>query len=134
MDPRAGLEYVKKRKLLTLPGLELRPLDHRARNQSLYTDCAIPPSIISLLLYFSFIFATLFNVLMAVCVFFFTALLIPNLYFGHRHHQLHLHVAVSRCIVVSYCRVRHYLYVVKHAVNTFTWQLLKYKKRLLVNF
>jgi hypothetical protein len=36
MDPRARLNDVEKRKLLTLPGLELKPLDHPARRQSLY--------------------------------------------------------------------------------------------------
>jgi hypothetical protein len=35
VDTRAGLDDVEKRKLLTLPGLEIRPL-------GLYTDCAIP--------------------------------------------------------------------------------------------
>jgi hypothetical protein len=39
MDPRAGLDDVEKRKFLTLPGLELRPL---SRPASRYTDCAIP--------------------------------------------------------------------------------------------
>jgi hypothetical protein len=33
---RAGLENVEKRKFLTLPVLELRPLGRPARNQSLY--------------------------------------------------------------------------------------------------
>jgi hypothetical protein len=36
VDPRVGLEYVEKRKFLTLPGLELRPLGRPARSQSLY--------------------------------------------------------------------------------------------------
>jgi hypothetical protein len=36
VDPRAGLDDVEKRKFLTLPELELRPLDRPARNQSLY--------------------------------------------------------------------------------------------------
>jgi hypothetical protein len=36
MDPRAGLDDVEKRKLLTLPGLELRTLGRPARSQSLY--------------------------------------------------------------------------------------------------
>jgi hypothetical protein len=36
MDLRAGLDEMEKRKLLTLPGLELRPLDRPARRQSLY--------------------------------------------------------------------------------------------------
>jgi hypothetical protein len=36
MDLRAGLGYVEKRKFLTLPGLELRPLRRPARSQSLY--------------------------------------------------------------------------------------------------
>jgi hypothetical protein len=36
VGPRAGLDDVEKRKLLTLPGLELRPLGHPARIQSLY--------------------------------------------------------------------------------------------------
>jgi hypothetical protein len=36
VGPRAGLDDVKKRKFLTLPILELRPLGRR------YTDCAIP--------------------------------------------------------------------------------------------
>jgi hypothetical protein len=40
MGPRAGANEVEKRKILTLPGLEVRPLGHPARNQSLY--CAIP--------------------------------------------------------------------------------------------
>jgi hypothetical protein len=34
--PRTGLDDVKKRKFLTLPGLELRPLGRPARSQSLY--------------------------------------------------------------------------------------------------
>jgi hypothetical protein len=33
---RAGLDDVEKRKFLTLPGLELRPLRCPARSQSLY--------------------------------------------------------------------------------------------------
>jgi hypothetical protein len=33
---RAGLDDVEKRKFLTLPGLELRPLGRPARSQSLY--------------------------------------------------------------------------------------------------
>jgi hypothetical protein len=36
VDPRAGLDDVEKRKLLTLPGLELRPLSCPAHSQSLY--------------------------------------------------------------------------------------------------
>jgi hypothetical protein len=36
VGPRAVLDDVKKRKFLTLPGLELRPLDRPARSQSLY--------------------------------------------------------------------------------------------------
>jgi hypothetical protein len=36
VDPRAGLDDVEKIKFLTLPGLELRPLDRPARSQSLY--------------------------------------------------------------------------------------------------
>jgi hypothetical protein len=36
VDPRAGLDEVEKRKFLTLPGLELQPLGHSARSQSLY--------------------------------------------------------------------------------------------------
>jgi hypothetical protein len=36
VDPRAGLDDVEKRKFLALPGLELRPLDRRARSPSLY--------------------------------------------------------------------------------------------------
>jgi hypothetical protein len=36
VDPRAGLDDLEKRKFLTLPGLEFRPLGHSARNQSLY--------------------------------------------------------------------------------------------------
>jgi uncharacterized membrane protein YagU involved in acid resistance len=33
---RAGLDDVENRKFLTPPGLELRPLGHPARSQSLY--------------------------------------------------------------------------------------------------
>jgi hypothetical protein len=36
MGPRAGLDDLEKRKFLTLPGLELRPLGRPARSQSLY--------------------------------------------------------------------------------------------------
>jgi hypothetical protein len=36
MGPRADLVYVEKRKFLTLPGLELRPLCRSASSQSLY--------------------------------------------------------------------------------------------------
>jgi hypothetical protein len=35
VGPRAGLDYMEKRKFLTLPGLELRPIG-QARSQSLY--------------------------------------------------------------------------------------------------
>jgi hypothetical protein len=35
VSQRAGLDDVEKRKLLTLPGLELQPLDRPARSQSL---------------------------------------------------------------------------------------------------
>jgi hypothetical protein len=35
VGPRAGLDYVEKRKFLTLPELELRPLSHPVRSQSL---------------------------------------------------------------------------------------------------
>jgi hypothetical protein len=35
VDPRAGLHDVEKRKFLTLPELELRPLSRPARSQSL---------------------------------------------------------------------------------------------------
>jgi hypothetical protein len=43
MDPRAGLDDVKKRKFLTLPGLELRPSVVQPV-ASRYTDWAIPAS------------------------------------------------------------------------------------------
>jgi hypothetical protein len=36
VDPRAGLNDVKNRKFLTLPGLELQLLSRPARSQSLY--------------------------------------------------------------------------------------------------
>jgi hypothetical protein len=36
VDPRAGLDDSDKRKFLTLPGFELRPLSRPARSQSLY--------------------------------------------------------------------------------------------------
>jgi hypothetical protein len=36
VGPRAGLDDVKRRKFLTLPGLELRHLGRPARSQSLY--------------------------------------------------------------------------------------------------
>jgi hypothetical protein len=36
VDPKAGLEDMEKRKLLTLPGLELRPLSPPDSSQSLY--------------------------------------------------------------------------------------------------
>jgi hypothetical protein len=39
VDPRAGLDDVEKREVLTLPELEPRPLDRPARNQSLYRLC-----------------------------------------------------------------------------------------------
>jgi hypothetical protein len=36
VGPRAGVDDVEKRKFLTLPGLELRPLRRPAYSQSLY--------------------------------------------------------------------------------------------------
>jgi hypothetical protein len=36
VDPRAGLDDVKKRKFLTSPGFELQPLGRPTRSQSLY--------------------------------------------------------------------------------------------------
>jgi hypothetical protein len=39
VDPRSGLDDMKKRKFLTLPGLKLRPLGRPHRNQSLYRLC-----------------------------------------------------------------------------------------------
>jgi hypothetical protein len=36
MGPRTGLDALGKSKFFPLPGLELRPLGHRARSQSLY--------------------------------------------------------------------------------------------------
>jgi hypothetical protein len=36
VDPRAGPDDVEKRKFLILQALELRPLSHPARSQSLY--------------------------------------------------------------------------------------------------
>jgi hypothetical protein len=41
VDSRTGLDEVERRKFLTLPELDLRPLGHPVRNQS-PTDCAIP--------------------------------------------------------------------------------------------
>jgi hypothetical protein len=36
VDPRAGLDDVKKKKFLTLLGFELRPLDRPANSRSIY--------------------------------------------------------------------------------------------------
>jgi hypothetical protein len=36
VNPRAGLDDLEKRKFLTLPGFELRPVGRPARSQSLY--------------------------------------------------------------------------------------------------
>jgi hypothetical protein len=36
VDPRAGLDDVEKKRFLTLPRFELRPLGRPARSQSLY--------------------------------------------------------------------------------------------------
>jgi hypothetical protein len=36
VGPRAGLDDVEKKKFLTLPGLEIRPLSRTIRSQSLY--------------------------------------------------------------------------------------------------
>jgi hypothetical protein len=36
MGPKAGVDYMERRKFLNLPGLELRPLGRSARSQSLY--------------------------------------------------------------------------------------------------
>jgi hypothetical protein len=36
VGPRDSLDDVEKRKFLTLPGLELQPLGHPSRSQSLY--------------------------------------------------------------------------------------------------
>jgi hypothetical protein len=46
--PRLGLDAVKKRKILTILGLELRPLVRPARSQSLYRlRCLDSPSLTS---------------------------------------------------------------------------------------
>jgi hypothetical protein len=39
VSPSTGLNGLKKRKFLTLPGLELRPLGRPTRSQSLYRLC-----------------------------------------------------------------------------------------------
>jgi hypothetical protein len=39
VGPRASLDYTKKRKFLTLPGLKLQPLSCPAHSQSLYQLC-----------------------------------------------------------------------------------------------
>jgi hypothetical protein len=36
MDPRTGMDNVERRKSLSLPRLELRPIDRPPRSQSLY--------------------------------------------------------------------------------------------------
>jgi hypothetical protein len=36
VDPRAGLDDVEKRKFMTLPGFQLRPLGRPARSHSVY--------------------------------------------------------------------------------------------------
>jgi hypothetical protein len=36
VGPRAGLDYMEKEQFLTIPGLELGPIRHQARSQSLY--------------------------------------------------------------------------------------------------
>jgi hypothetical protein len=41
VGPRAGLDNVEKRKFLTIPGLEIRPLGHAARSQ--WSGCIAPP-------------------------------------------------------------------------------------------
>jgi hypothetical protein len=38
VDPRAGLDDMEKRKFLTLPGLELRPLSRPVRSQVLFSQ------------------------------------------------------------------------------------------------
>jgi hypothetical protein len=52
MGPKAGLDDVRKRKFLTLPGLELRSLVRSTRSQSLYRlSCdELDVSLISVLL------------------------------------------------------------------------------------
>jgi hypothetical protein len=50
VDPRAGLDDVEKRKFLTLPGLELRPLGRPARSQLLYRLSYPDPSMIYVVL------------------------------------------------------------------------------------
>jgi hypothetical protein len=47
MGPTAFLDDVEKRKFLTLPRLELRPLAHPARSR--YTACAIPAPILPII-------------------------------------------------------------------------------------
>jgi hypothetical protein len=46
VGPRTGLDDVERRKTLSLPGLELRPLGRWARSQSLYRlpylQCRVP--------------------------------------------------------------------------------------------
>jgi hypothetical protein len=46
VNPRVGLDDVEKRKFLTPPALELRPLGRPQPVDSRYTDCAIPAHIL----------------------------------------------------------------------------------------
>jgi hypothetical protein len=57
VGPRAGLDAVERRKFLTLPGLELRPLCRSARSQSLYRLC-YPGSLGSHIAYLNIIYKT----------------------------------------------------------------------------
>jgi hypothetical protein len=49
VDSRTGLEEVERRKILPLPGFELRPLGRPARSQSLYR-LHYPDSLIGIIL------------------------------------------------------------------------------------
>jgi hypothetical protein len=51
VGPRTGLNDVEKKKFLTLPGLELRPLGRQARSQSLYRQ-SYPSSLPVLCLFY----------------------------------------------------------------------------------
>jgi hypothetical protein len=46
MGPRAGLDDMEKRKILTLPGLELRPLGRPARSQYSVDDRMINNNVV----------------------------------------------------------------------------------------
>jgi hypothetical protein len=107
VGPRTGLDNIKNRNILTLPGLGLQPLGHSSRSQSLYRLRSVIPyhlealrksvPAITILLVCSFVKAQRSNPDARICI---VIMLLDysNISFSH-----------VRLVAPQKCRVENYL-------------------------